>query len=98
MDVVDGVAETLAAPADGRVDTLVVLDDPADRRSAWFGPDLLCVDDPTQTAGPGGALRSGRLVDVAVRAALLTDADVRIVDPATATGLAGGIGALCRFV
>jgi hypothetical protein len=95
--VVEGVTVTLAALADGRVDTLVVVDDPVDRRAAWFGPDLLCVDDPTQAAGPGGALRSGRLVDVAVRAALLTDADVRIVDPATATGLAGGIGAACRF-
>jgi hypothetical protein len=95
---VEGVADTLAALAAGRVDTLVIVDDPADDRSAWFGPDLLCVDEPTRMAGPGDALRSGRLVDVAVRAALLTDADVRVVDPATATGLAEGIGALCRFV
>ena len=40
---------------------------------------------------------SGRLVDVAVRAALLTEADVRVVDPAQAAKLAGHVGALCRF-
>jgi hypothetical protein len=33
--------------AEGRVDTLIVVDDPGDDRAAWFGPDLLCVADPT---------------------------------------------------
>ena len=90
---VDGVAQTLEALAAGRVETLLIVDNPADERRAWFGPDLLCVDDPSQTGRPVDGLRDGRLVDVAVRAALLTDAEVRVVD----AGPSEGIGALCRF-
>ncbi|MGE5827087.1 MAG: Vms1/Ankzf1 family peptidyl-tRNA hydrolase [Micromonosporaceae bacterium] len=91
---VEGIAQTLAALAAGRVETLIVVDDPHDDRRAWFGPDILCVDDPSQTGRPVAGLRDGRLVDVAVRAALLTDGDVRVLDRG---GPAEGIGALCRF-
>jgi hypothetical protein len=94
---VDGVAATLAALVEGSVETLVVVDDPTDTRRAWFGPELLCVDDPTQTAGPANDLRPGRLIDVAVRAAVLTDAAVHVLDPESPAQIAENIGARCRF-
>ncbi len=83
-----GVRDTLGALAAGRVQTLFVVDDPADERVAWFGPDLLCAAEPAAGTVPG------RLVDVAVRAALLTDADVRVLDPGA---VPGDLAALCRF-
>jgi Bacterial archaeo-eukaryotic release factor family 2 len=85
---VEGAAATLAALARGQVATLLLtglfLDD---RRTAWFGPG------PTDVAADRDALVDlgvpdpveGRLVDVAVRAALGTGAEVRILDPADET-------------
>jgi hypothetical protein len=94
---VEGVSATLAALAEGRVQTLLVADDPADDRLGWFGTGVLCVDDPSQVPpGTAGELYPGRLVDVAVRAALLTDAEVRVVDPGAAV-MGDRIGALCRY-
>jgi hypothetical protein len=55
-----------------------VADREADPRRVAIGPDL----------------PHGRLVDVAVRGALLTDAQVRVVEPGTVTE---DIAALCRF-
>lgn len=46
--------------------------------------------------GDGGWCAQGRLVDVAVRAALLIDADVRLIDTAVGS-LAENIGGLCRY-
>jgi hypothetical protein len=89
---VDGPAATLAALAAGRVGTLFVEERPEDARVAWFGSATLCAEAPYGDQ----ALMAGRLVDVAVRAALLTDAEVRVVGSASPT-LAGGIGGLCRF-
>jgi hypothetical protein len=91
-----GVTNTLAALAAGRVQTLIVTDDEADRRSAWFGPDTLCADESTVPGLPAHQLlRPGRLIDVAIRAALITDADVHVLDEAD--GPPEGIGGLCRF-
>jgi len=91
-----GVTNTLTALAAGRIRTLLVTDDEADDRIAWFGPDTLCVDESARPGLPAGQpLRPGRLVDVAVRAALLTHADVRVLDDPG--GLAEGIGGLGRF-
>jgi peptide subunit release factor 1 (eRF1) len=95
---VEGSRDTINALAAGRVATLVVSDDPNDARTAWFG------HEPTELfASQAEARRSrtlfseGALVDVAVRAALLTGARVRMI-PTGAAGLpAGGIGALCRY-
>jgi Bacterial archaeo-eukaryotic release factor family 2 len=91
---VEGTAATLAALVEGRVETLLLAANPGDTRRAWFGPDILCIDDPSQTGARLDGLREGRLADVAVRAALLTDADIRVVEGVTP---AEGIGALCRF-
>jgi uncharacterized protein YukE len=92
---VEGAAATLAALARSQVATLLLtglfLDD---RRTAWFGPA------PTDVAAERDALTGlgvptpveGRLVDVAVRAALGTGAEVRVLDPADETRAAEGRG------
>jgi hypothetical protein len=92
---VEGAGATLAALARGQVATLLLtglfLDD---QRTAWFGPA------PTDAAADRDALVGlgvpdpveGRLVDVAVRAALGTGAEVRILDPADETRSAAGRG------
>jgi hypothetical protein len=91
---VEGAAETFAALAAGRVDVLVVVDGPADGRLAWCGSDLLC-----SLARPEWTDRvvHGRMVDVAVRAALLTDAHVCVVPGGHPLEPAEGIGALVRY-
>jgi hypothetical protein len=96
---VRGVSETLAALAVGRVQTLIVMDEPDDRRQAWFSPELLCAGNPDRRA-PGG-LRPGRMIDVAVRAALLTDAEVLVCDASLAleagVAIPEGVAGLCRY-
>jgi peptide subunit release factor 1 (eRF1) len=89
---VEGATATLAALGQGRVDTLIVVDDPADERVAWFGPT-----NPGAMKRSGPEDRVGRLVDVATRAALLSDAEVRVVTAEQSRGLRHNIGALCRF-
>jgi len=79
-----GARATLAALAAGRVRTLFVADREDDERSCPFG--LARPTEPSRARG--------RLVDVAVRAALLTDADVRVVEPGT---VKDDLAALCRF-
>ncbi|MGW2310959.1 baeRF2 domain-containing protein [Actinomadura luteofluorescens] len=96
---VEGAAATLRALARGRVDTLLVADDPADRRTAWFGPAPTQVSDRRTSLAETGAdpVEHGRLVDVAVRAAVLTGAEVRVLEPGAPDLPAQGIGALCRY-
>lgn len=92
---VEGKAATLAALTEGRVDTLLVADDPTDERVAWYGPNTLCAEIG-ETADDQW-VASGRLTDVAVRAALLTGADVHVLSHQIAGALGDRIGALCRF-
>ncbi len=94
---VEGAAPTLAALAEGRVRTLFVVDDPFDDREAWFGPQLLCAHTRSAVDGQSSWIRAGRLTDVAVRAAVLTDAEVCVLRPDQAEPLGDHIGALCRF-
>jgi hypothetical protein len=89
-----GAVATLAALAAGRVDTLFVSTDVNNERTAWFGPNLLGAASPAGVpADSAGPMLAGRLVDVAVRAALLTDAEVWIVDKP----FPDGVAAICRF-
>ena len=92
---VEGVPATLAALAEGSVDTLIVPDRPDDERTAWFGPDVRCAVREDELPGDQWRAR-GRMVDVAVRAALLTDARVCVSDVA-GDRFVDGIGALRRF-
>lgn len=95
-DTAEGITATLAALAAGRISTLFVADDPDDHRTAWYGPGLVCAATDDVPDGDGRWRASGRLVDVAVRAALLTDADLRVVDLA-AGRFDDGIAGLCRY-
>jgi hypothetical protein len=94
---VEGAAATLTALAAGRVATLFVADEPDDTRMAWYGTHVLGAAAAHDVPDGTGRWRArGRLVDIAVRAALLTDADVRVLDIA-AGRFTDDIGALCRY-
>jgi len=95
---VDGVQATVEALAAVRVRTLLVTDDPGDRRTLWVGPGAADIAD-RRSPRPGGwpLVREAPVADAAVRCALLTGADVRILAPGGAAAPAEGIAALCRF-
>jgi release factor family 2 len=93
---VEGAEGALAALARSQVETLVLtglfLDD---QRAAWFGPaptDLAADRDALAALGVAEPVQ-GRLVDVAVRAALGTGAAVQVLDPTDQTRPASGRGA-----
>ena len=94
----EGAEATLAALARSQVEVLLVADDPDDERTAWFGaaPQQVAIDRATVQDMGESLPVEGRLVDVAVRAALGTSADVHVADPGGA-GPRGGLGALLRF-
>ena len=86
------VVEVLQATA---VETLLLHDDPDDDRMAWFGPEPfhLGLDEATLHAMGVEAPQQARLLDVCVRAALGTSADVRVVPSAI---VSDGLGAVLR--
>jgi peptide subunit release factor 1 (eRF1) len=94
---VAGAEAVLAALSEARVDTLLVTGDPAEQPTACFGPDPVPVALSADRLRELGLteLRQAPVVDVAVRAALGTDAAVRVVPAAPA--LEGGLGALLRW-
>jgi hypothetical protein len=86
------------ALARGRVATLLVQDMPTDSRTAWFGAGPTHVYPDRGTADVSGTpVRPGRLIDIAVRSALLSGAHVRVIPRGTPGQPADGIGALCRY-
>ncbi len=93
----DGAAATFAALQEARVEMLLVHDDPDDRRTAWFGErpaDVALQRNDLIELGIEGP-QEGRLVDVAVRAALGTGATVRVVPKHG--GANESIGAILRW-
>ena len=95
---VEDVMDTLDALASGRVATLLVRPFSADSRVAWFGAGPTDVyPDHAAAALSGAPVHSGRLIDVAVRSALLSGAHVRVITQSTPSEPVGGIGALCRY-
>lgn len=94
---VTGAKETLEALAHSRVGTLLVDSPSPEEPEAWFG------EAPTEVhaAGDSGPTwpdpRTGRLTDVAVRAALLTGAQVRVIPPDAGFAPEDGVGGICRF-
>lgn len=94
---VEGEDATLAALAEGRVATLLVaqpvVDDP---RPAWFGAGGAEVAPAARPVPPWEHPRHGPLLDVAVRSALLSGAEVRVV-PAGDGAPLEGLGGLCRY-
>lgn len=93
FDVSD-VRATVEALAAGRVRRLLLVDDPDDRRTAWFAADLLCATDDTIPADRARYAQRGRLVDVAIRAAILGGANVTVLTAAEGSGLPGGLAAI----
>jgi len=95
---VEDVKDTLDALACGRVATLLVRPFSADSRVAWFGAGPTDVyPDQDAAALSGAPVRSGRLIDVAIRSALLSGARVCVIPQGTPAEPVGGIGALCRY-
>jgi peptide subunit release factor 1 (eRF1) len=94
---VQGLHDTVSALAAGRVSTLLVEPVAANDR-VWFSSGATEVypgrDQANQSMKP---IDSGPLALVAVRAALLSGARVRILSPGSAPTPADGVGALCRF-
>ena len=94
----DGIAATLAALSEARVDTLLVHDDPSDSRECWFAPTgdvaLAATDAVTIKAQGVADPAKGRLVDVAIRTAFRSGARVRVIPSA---GVTDGIGAILRY-
>jgi hypothetical protein len=93
----DGPGPVLEALARGQVEVLLVHDDPDDNRTAWFGPEPLHVGarrDVVEAMGVA-APTEGRLVDVALRAALGSGAGIRMVPDSRQ--LVGRVGAILRW-
>jgi hypothetical protein len=93
----DGAEATLAALAAAQVDVLLVHDDGDDERTGWFGPDPTAVAITATTLRDLGVAEptEGRLVDLAVRAALGTGAGVRAVPDIDVP--TDGLGAILRW-
>jgi Bacterial archaeo-eukaryotic release factor family 2 len=95
---VEGADETLTALAAGRVRVLLLSADTPQQPRAWFGPgptEVTLRPDLLQQAGRPA--HEAALTDVAIRAALLTDAEVRIVPAGQRPSFSDGVAALCRF-
>lgn len=93
-----GWADVLGALREGRVDVLLLHDGGEDEPTAGFVPDApsLVARRAAELDQLGHAeVRTARAADVALRAALLTSADVRIVP--TTPRLDEGVGALLRW-
>lgn len=94
---VAGSHATLDALAEGRVATLIVAADAdGDGLEAWFGAAPTEVQPTDQPDPAWSGARRGPLVDVAVRAAVLTGARVRLIPPASGFGPERGVGGICR--
>ncbi|MEU8516886.1 Vms1/Ankzf1 family peptidyl-tRNA hydrolase [Kitasatospora sp. NPDC048722] len=93
----EGIYATVRALADGALRTLLITEDLAGRRTAWFGPGPADIADQPATPPPDTTpLVRADLADTAVRSALLTGADVRVLPPGAPGAPAQGIGGLTR--
>lgn len=91
-----GAVDTLQALAEGRVELLLVNDDPDDERTAGFiRSPFTCAPDEGALASLGQPVERARLVDVAIAAAFASGAAVRVVPEAPQ--LREGIAGLLRF-
>ncbi len=93
----DGPARTIEALAAGRVETLLVHDDPDDERTCWIGPELAHIASDRVGIDALGAedATEARLVDALIRAAAGTGAGVWIVPKSG--GPTDGAGAILRW-
>lgn len=91
---VDGTADTVAALREGRADVLLIHDDPVDQRRIWIGPEPT---DLSLESRPGWA-DHGRLVDAAIRAAVVQGIAVHIIPSTGPQGPDDNTAALVREV
>jgi peptide subunit release factor 1 (eRF1) len=91
-----GVEATFAALRKAQVQVLFVHDDPADERLAWFGPSPMAIGTtPETTRLDDEPVEQARLVDIAVRSAIGSSADLRVVPHVGS--IHEGIGAILRW-
>ncbi len=95
----DGVAETVEALRKAQVGTLLLTEAMKEELAVYYGPEAVQLALSADELSAMGAERSerGELVDVLVRAALATGADVRILPPDTENSPSEGVGALLRY-
>ncbi|MFE5588144.1 Vms1/Ankzf1 family peptidyl-tRNA hydrolase [Kitasatospora sp. NPDC056531] len=95
---VEGIYATVRALADGALRTLLITDGLAGRRSAWLGPGPTDIaDQPASLPQDLKPVVRADLADSAVRSALLTGADVRVLASGIPSNPAQGIGGLTRY-
>lgn len=94
---VEGAPDTLGALFEHRVETLLVHADPDDDRTAYFGPDAGQVSVDRETfASLDIDAEEGPLLEVALRGAHGTGAEIWFVPEHGPAAPAGGIGAILR--
>ncbi len=86
---VDGGAATLKALANGTAEHLLVHDDPTDQRRCWIGPEP---DDVSLT--PHTGFHQARLVDAAIRSAVLQRVPIHIIPMTGSSGPAEDTAAI----
>lgn len=72
---VEGIEAVVAALGRGDGDLVLVHDDPADERTAWFGPGSSDIALEAGATTP----TEGRLVDAVIRMAILQDKAIRVI-------------------
>ena len=93
----NGPEEVVSALCEGRVDVLLIHDDPDDERTAWIGPEgahIALELGPLKEMGVDAPVEA-RLPDALLRAAVGTSAKVRVVPAATVLNC--GVGAILRW-
>jgi hypothetical protein len=96
----DGAEATFDALARHQVRVLLLREGPDDRRTAWFGrePGQVALERGTLLVEGEPVPVEGRLLDTAVRAALGTGAEVRVLGDETGDrGPGDGFGAVLRY-
>jgi hypothetical protein len=94
----DGAEATFAAMRESRVDTLLVHDDPDSERVAYFvadEPNVVALDRRTIKDLGHATGRAGRMIDVAIRTAILSGAGIRVVPGSHPVN--EGVGAILRW-
>jgi hypothetical protein len=96
---VDGVEDVVGALRKAQVQTLLITTDAAAYSTLFFGPDPSMVATRAEDLTALGVdnPQEGPMLDVLIRAALGTAADVQLVPHELATAPTGGVGAVLRY-
>jgi hypothetical protein len=95
----EGVADVVAALRKAQVQTLLLTTAAPQDAVLWFGPDATAVAETAAELRDLGVAdpAQGPLVDVLIRAAVATGADVQLVPHELDAAPNGGVGALLRY-